>query len=363
MAVTGFPPGLVNGAVHAGDDAAAQAQADLITAYNDAAGRPSTPVATELGDQKFFAGVYSNSTELGLTGTVTLDAQNDPSSVWIFQAGSTLITASNSTVALANGADPCNVFWQVGSSATLGTGTTFVGTILALTSITVQTGTTVEGRALARNAAVTLDTNVFNLPDCDALPTPTDTTGTTTATTTTGTGTGTGTTTTGTGTGTGTGTTTTGTGTGTGTTTTVTGTGTTTTGTGTGTTTTGTTTTGTGTGTTTTGTGTGTTTTGTTTTGTGTGTTTTGTGTGTTTDTTTTGTGTGTDTSTSTRTTRSGGGNGGGGNNGGGNNGGGGLAFTGTTLPTMSLAGIGAGIALIGTGLVLMPRRTRAKHA
>ncbi|MBA2390645.1 MAG: DUF3494 domain-containing protein, partial [Geodermatophilaceae bacterium] len=165
-AVTGFPPGLVNGAVHAADAEAAQAKSDLVIAYNDAAGRPSTAVATELGGRTLFGGVYSNSTELGLTGTVTLDAQNDPSSVWIFQAGSTLITASNSTVALTNGADPCNVFWQVGSSATLGTGTDFVGTILALTSITVQTGTTVEGRALARNGAVTLDNNVFNLPTC-----------------------------------------------------------------------------------------------------------------------------------------------------------------------------------------------------
>jgi len=181
MAVTGFPPGLVNGAIHRGDAEAAQAQADVTTAYNDAAGRPSTPVATELGNREFLAGVYSNSTELGLTGTVTLNGQNDPSSVWIFQAGSTLITASNSTVALTNGADPCNVFWQVGSSATLGTGTTFVGTILALTSITVQNGTTVEGRALARNGAVTLDNNVFNLPECATAPT---TEPTTTATTT-----------------------------------------------------------------------------------------------------------------------------------------------------------------------------------
>jgi len=403
--ITGFggnPNGTVNGDIHEADAVAAQAKEDLTAAYNDAAGRDAVELAqTELGGRTLVAGVYHNAT-LGLTGTVTLDGAGDPSSVWIFQADSTLITGSGTgaTVDLTNGADPCNVFWQVGSSATLGATTTFVGTIMAQTAITLGNGVTVEGRALARTAEVTLINDVFNLPECAAPPTPTDTTGTTTATTTTGTGTGTtttgttttgtgtGTTTTGTGTGTTTtGTTTTGTGTGTtttGTTTTGTGTGTTTTGTGTGTTTTGTTTTGTTTtgttttgttttgttttgtgtgttttGTTTTGTGTGTTTTGTTTTGTGTGTTTTGTtttgtGTGTTTDTTTTGTDT-TDTSTSTRTTRSGGGGGG--------NGGGGLAFTGTTLPTMSLAGIGAGIALIGTGLVLMPRRTRAKHA
>ncbi|MBA2416076.1 MAG: DUF3494 domain-containing protein, partial [Geodermatophilaceae bacterium] len=183
-AISGFPPGIVNGAVHAADAEAAQAKSDLVTAYNDAAGRPSTAVATELGGRTFFAGVYSNSTELGVTGTVTLDGQNDPSSVWIFQAGSTLITAPNSTVDLINGADPCNVFWQVGSSATLDTNTTFVGTIMALTSISVLTGSTVEGRALARNGAVTLDTNVFNLPEC-APPTTTAPTTTTTAPTTT----------------------------------------------------------------------------------------------------------------------------------------------------------------------------------
>ncbi len=174
-AVVGFPPGLVaDGVIHAADAVAAQAQSDLVTAYNNAAGQPSTPVATELGGQTFTTGVYSNATALGLTGTVTLDAQGDPAAVFIFQAGSTLITASNSTVSLINGASPCNVFWQVGSSATLGTNTTFVGTVMALTSISAQTGTTVNGRLLARNGAVTLDNNVITRPNCTTPPPATD---------------------------------------------------------------------------------------------------------------------------------------------------------------------------------------------
>jgi hypothetical protein len=98
---------------------------------------------------------------------LTLDAQGDPNAVFVFQAASTLITASSSTVELINGADPCNMYWQVGSSATLGTGSTFLGTILALTSIAANTGATIEGRLLARNGAVTLDTNIITVPECD----------------------------------------------------------------------------------------------------------------------------------------------------------------------------------------------------
>jgi ice-binding like protein len=127
--------------------------------------------------------VYKASAALGLTGTVTLDGQNDPNAVFIFQAGSTLITASDATVALIRGAQACNVFWQVGSSATLGTTTTFVGTIMALTSVSVQTGTTVQGRVLARNGQVTLDTNVITRPTCTLPPPITTTTPPTTTTT------------------------------------------------------------------------------------------------------------------------------------------------------------------------------------
>jgi len=175
-AVTGFPPGLVNGTQHKADAVALQAQSDLTTGYNDAAGRtPPTAVSSDLGGQKLVAGVYKAAGPLGLTGTLTLDAQNNPRSVFIFQAGSTLITASNSTVNLVNGASPCNVFWQVGSSATLGTGTTFVGSILALTSASLNTGATVNGRILARNGAVTLDANTITRPSCSTTPTTTTT--------------------------------------------------------------------------------------------------------------------------------------------------------------------------------------------
>jgi LPXTG-motif cell wall-anchored protein len=168
-AVVGFPPGIVNnGTIHATDAAAAQAQADVTTAYNDAAGRSSTATVTaDLGGQTLVAGVYTGPT-LGLTGTVTLDAQGDPNAVFIFQAASTLITASSSVVALTNGADACNVFWQVGSSATLGTNSAFVGTVLALTSIAATTGATINGRLLARNAEVTLDSNTITNSACGA---------------------------------------------------------------------------------------------------------------------------------------------------------------------------------------------------
>jgi hypothetical protein len=198
-AVTGFPPGLVQaGVIHAADAVAAQAQNALTTAYNDAAGQtPSTDVGADLTGQTLVPGLYHDASAgtIGLTGTVTLDAQGDPSAIFIFQAASTLITAPNSTVALINGASPCNVFWQVGSSATLGTNTTFVGTVMALTSIAAQTGATVQGRLLARNGAVTLDDNTITATACAAGPTTTTTTAapstsagtpTTTATTTPG---------------------------------------------------------------------------------------------------------------------------------------------------------------------------------
>jgi len=174
-AITGFPPGIVNGTTHATDAVAAQAQIDTTTAYNDAAGRASTAtVSADLAGQTLVSGVYSGGT-LGLTGTVTLDAQGDPNAVFIFQSASTLITASSSVVALINGASACNVFWQVGSSATLGTNSTFVGTILALTSIAATTGVTVDGRLLARNGEVTLDTNTITSSTCTTTPTTTTT--------------------------------------------------------------------------------------------------------------------------------------------------------------------------------------------
>ncbi|GAC1534018.1 MAG: hypothetical protein NVS3B12_14190 [Acidimicrobiales bacterium] len=176
-AVTGFPPGAVsNGTIHAGDAVAAQAQADTTTAYNDAAGRtPTATVTADLGGQTLTPGVYRGGA-LSVTGTLTLDAGGDTSAVFVFQAASTLVTASASRVSVINGADPCNVFWQVTSSATLGTNSTFVGTVIALTSITANTGASVAGRLLARNGATTLDTNSVTRPLCAAGVSTTSTT-------------------------------------------------------------------------------------------------------------------------------------------------------------------------------------------
>ncbi len=183
-AVTGFPPGqVINGTQHVADAVALQAQNDLTTAYNDAAGRtPATTVTSDLGGQTLVGGVYNTAAAMALTGTVTLDGEGDPNTVFIFQAGSTLTTATSSSVALVNGAQACNVFWQVGSSATLGTDTTFNGTIMALTTVTLQTNAAVIGRVLARNGAVNLDTNTITRPGCVVGPTATASTTAPTAT-------------------------------------------------------------------------------------------------------------------------------------------------------------------------------------
>ncbi|MFG1685793.1 ice-binding family protein [Nonomuraea sp. NPDC049269] len=163
--VTGFPPGtVVGGSIHVADTVAAHAQVDLTAAYNDAASRtPATTIGTELGGTTVKPGVYNSAAgTFGITGNLTLDAQGDPDAVFIFQAASTLITASSSAVILTGGARAANVIWQVGSSATLGTDSSLAGNVLALTSITVTTGVNVNGRVLARNGAVTLDTNAIS---------------------------------------------------------------------------------------------------------------------------------------------------------------------------------------------------------
>ena len=166
-AVTGFPPGTVNGTIHVADAVAGQAQTDLKTAYEEAAGRtPFVPVSGDLGGQTLLAGVYKSGSSLGLTGTLTLDAQGNSNAVFVFQAGSTLTTASGSRVNLIHGAQPCNVFWQIGSSATLGTSSVLAGNILALTSISMSEGVTVDGRALARNGAVTLINDKITAAHC-----------------------------------------------------------------------------------------------------------------------------------------------------------------------------------------------------
>jgi hypothetical protein len=168
--ITGFPSGIVNGVQHSADAEALQAQTDLVLAYDDAAGRtPVTSVATELGGTTLVPGTYAGAT-LGLTGTVTLDAKGDPDAVFVIKSNETLITAEGSAVSLIGNANPCNVYWVVGSSATFGVNSDFVGTTMAMASITATTGADFEGRLLARTGAVTLDTNTITRPVCDTLP-------------------------------------------------------------------------------------------------------------------------------------------------------------------------------------------------
>ncbi|HVK20614.1 MAG TPA: ice-binding family protein [Actinokineospora sp.] len=181
--VTGFPPGQVNGTVHIADAIASQAKTDLAAAYEDAAARPTTAtVAVELGGTTKTPGVYdSPAGTFGITGTLILDGQGDPNAVFIFKAASTLITASASSVELVNGARSANVFWKVGSSATLGTYSILRGTVMALASITVTTGVVVDGRTLARTAAVTLDSDTITRPTVVSQPVRTTTSLTTSA--------------------------------------------------------------------------------------------------------------------------------------------------------------------------------------
>lgn len=173
-AVTGFPPGVVEppGAIHAGDATAATAQTDAGAAYTDASGRtPNTVFAPvyDLVGQTFTAGVYNDPSSLALSGTMTLDGQGNPDSVFIFQAGSTLGTSGASQVVLTNGAQACNVFWAVGSSATLGANSAFNGTIIAQVSATVDNGVDVQGRVLAGSGAVTLDNDTIHTPACSPV--------------------------------------------------------------------------------------------------------------------------------------------------------------------------------------------------
>jgi hypothetical protein len=170
-AVTGFPPGLVtDGTIHRSDVVALQAQTDTTTAYDTLAGLAITEDLSgqDLGGMTLVAGVYHFSSSAQLTGALTLDAKGDPSAVFVFQVASTLTTASGSSVLVVDSAQGCNVFFQVGSSATLGTTTTFKGNIIALASITLDTGATVSGRTLARNGAVTMDSNDVSILSCAA---------------------------------------------------------------------------------------------------------------------------------------------------------------------------------------------------
>jgi len=161
---TGFPPGKITGRTHSGDLSSARAQADLTPAYNSLEAKTCNISLTgqDLGGRTLKQGVYCFTSSAQLTGKLTLSG--NANSVFIFKIASSLNTASNSSVVMTGGSRARNVYWQVGSSATLGTGTAFKGNIVALTSISLGTGASLSGRALARNGAVTMDGNAISMP-------------------------------------------------------------------------------------------------------------------------------------------------------------------------------------------------------
>ncbi|MEV4232998.1 ice-binding family protein [Streptomyces bobili] len=183
--ITGFPPGQVGGAIHAADAAAQQAKADLLVAYNNAAGQAQDfdlPAGIG-GGPALIPGVYRATAGVGITGDLVLDGQGSSDAVWVFQIPESLTTATSSRILLTNGASACNVFWQIGEDASLGVTTSFVGTLMAENSITANQGTNVEGRLLAQVGSVTLNNNRIFLGACAASTTGGTTTGTTTGTT------------------------------------------------------------------------------------------------------------------------------------------------------------------------------------
>jgi hypothetical protein len=174
-ALPGFNTATVNGATHANDSVAAQAQSDLTAAYVTAFNAPMTTdlTGTDLGTLlPLNAGVYKFSSDAQLTGTLTLDGQDDPNAQFIFQVGSALTTASASVVSLIRGASPCNVFWQVGTSATLGTTTAFQGNVMANASVSLNDAATVQGRLFARSGQISLINNVIDGSRCGTSTTP-----------------------------------------------------------------------------------------------------------------------------------------------------------------------------------------------
>ncbi|MEV0393142.1 ice-binding family protein [Polymorphospora rubra] len=167
--LAGFPPGVVNGERHPADESAAHAQRDLTSAYDDASNRVSTdPTGTELGGKTLAPGVYTSTDAVALTGTLTLDARGDANAVFVFQLATTLVTGANSRVQVVNSPRPlCNVYWKVGTSATLGSDTEFVGVVMALDSVSLNARARVTpGAVLARNGAVSLDENTVNRASC-----------------------------------------------------------------------------------------------------------------------------------------------------------------------------------------------------
>lgn len=158
---------VVNGTNHGGDGVTQGAKDDLTNAYGVAAGQgPTSPIAADLAGTTLLPGIYNSASSVQLSGALTLDAEGNSDSLFVFQAGSDLIIGPGAVVNLINGAQACNVYWQVGSSASLDSGAAFKGTIMALTSITLNAGATVEGRLLARNGNVTLNTNTVTAPFC-----------------------------------------------------------------------------------------------------------------------------------------------------------------------------------------------------
>ena len=175
--VTGFPPGTVSGAQHITDAIAAAAQVSAQAAFDClSALEADSTLGADIGGTTVSAGVYDFASSAAITGTLILDGGGDPDAVFIFQIPSTLVTATSAVVSLINGAQAGNVYWLVGSSATLGTSTTMVGNIIADQSVTMVTGATLTGRAFALVAAVTLDTNTIIGVDCTINPCTTSTT-------------------------------------------------------------------------------------------------------------------------------------------------------------------------------------------
>ena len=169
--ITGVGLITVNGTNHGADAVTQQAKNDLVNAYDALARQPvDVTVSGDLGGQTLVPGVYFSASTMALTGELVLDGKGDPNAVFVFQVGSSLTTATASSVRLINSAQSCNVFWQVGASATLATTSTLRGSVLALTSVTANTGAVVDGRLLARNGAVTLDTNTITRSSCAAVP-------------------------------------------------------------------------------------------------------------------------------------------------------------------------------------------------
>jgi hypothetical protein len=182
-ALTGFGAATINGATHNNDAVAAQAQSDLTVAYDTAAAQPVLPAndltGQDLGGMVLSPGAYRYTSSAQLTGPLVLDAANDPNAQFVFTITSALTTAPGSSVQLVRGASPCNVFWQVGSSATLDTTTAFQGNLMAYASISLNNGASVQGRVLARNGQVSLINNVIDGSACvtsSSTPTPTSTT-------------------------------------------------------------------------------------------------------------------------------------------------------------------------------------------